>query len=80
MVYRSEDDEPRDESEVSEQEKARARQAWHVFHEWRTIPGLADDGSIDEAALDIWIDETSAITPLPAGKMKGVPDTYPFGV
>jgi erythromycin esterase-like protein len=28
----------------------------------------------------IWIDETSAITPLPAGKMKGMPDTYPFGV
>ncbi len=28
----------------------------------------------------IWIDRTSAITPLPAGQIKGVPDTYPFGV
>jgi protein-L-isoaspartate(D-aspartate) O-methyltransferase len=28
----------------------------------------------------IWIDETSAITPLPTGQTKGVPDTYPFGV
>jgi protein-L-isoaspartate(D-aspartate) O-methyltransferase len=28
----------------------------------------------------IWIDRTSAITPLPAGQIRGVPDTYPFGV
>ena len=28
----------------------------------------------------IWIDETSAITPLPTVQTKGVPDTYPFGV
>jgi protein-L-isoaspartate(D-aspartate) O-methyltransferase len=28
----------------------------------------------------IWIDRTNAITPLPAGQIKGVPDTYPFGV
>jgi len=28
----------------------------------------------------IWIDRTSAITPLPAGQIKGVPETYPFGV
>jgi protein-L-isoaspartate(D-aspartate) O-methyltransferase len=28
----------------------------------------------------IWIDQTSAITPLPTGLIKGVPETYPFGV
>ena len=28
----------------------------------------------------IWIDETSAITPLPAGQIEGMPDTYPFGI
>jgi len=28
----------------------------------------------------IWVDETNAITPLPTGQTKGVPDTYPFGV
>jgi protein-L-isoaspartate(D-aspartate) O-methyltransferase len=27
----------------------------------------------------IWIDRTSAVTPLPAGQIEGVPDTYPFG-
>ncbi|MGI9571200.1 MAG: erythromycin esterase family protein, partial [Desulfobulbia bacterium] len=28
----------------------------------------------------IWIDRTSAITPLPAGQIQGLPETYPFGV
>jgi protein-L-isoaspartate(D-aspartate) O-methyltransferase len=28
----------------------------------------------------IWIDRTTAITPLPTGQIKGMPDTYPFGV
>jgi len=28
----------------------------------------------------IWIDRTSTITPLPSGQIRGVPDTYPFGV
>ena len=28
----------------------------------------------------IWIDRTTAITPLPTGQIKGVPDTYPFGI
>ena len=28
----------------------------------------------------IWIDETSAIAPLPAGQIEGMPDTYPFGI
>jgi erythromycin esterase-like protein len=28
----------------------------------------------------VWFDETSAVTPLPAGHVRpGVPDTYPFG-
>ena len=28
----------------------------------------------------VWFEETSAITPLPAGRPHGVPETYPFGV
>ncbi len=28
----------------------------------------------------IWIDQTTAITPLPAGQLRGMPDTYPFGI
>ena len=28
----------------------------------------------------IWIDKTTATSPLPAGKLAGMPDTYPFGI
>lgn len=28
----------------------------------------------------IWVDESRAITPLTTGELRGVPDTYPFGV
>ena len=28
----------------------------------------------------IWIDRTSAVTPLPSGQIRGMPETYPFGV
>ncbi len=28
----------------------------------------------------IWFDKTSAITPLPSGQIRGMPDTYPFGI
>jgi erythromycin esterase-like protein len=28
----------------------------------------------------VWFEETTAITPLPAGHAAGVPETYPFGV
>jgi protein-L-isoaspartate(D-aspartate) O-methyltransferase len=28
----------------------------------------------------IWIDETSAVTPIATDSLEGVPDTYPFGV
>lgn len=28
----------------------------------------------------IWIDESSAVTPLTSSELRGVPDTYPFGV
>jgi erythromycin esterase-like protein len=28
----------------------------------------------------VWLEETSAVSPLPAGHASGVPDTYPFGL
>jgi hypothetical protein len=28
----------------------------------------------------VWFEETRAVTPLPAGRPHGAPDTYPFGM
>lgn len=33
-----------------------AKSAWRVFHDWRRIPGSDDDGVIDVAAFNDWID------------------------
>ena len=28
----------------------------------------------------VWFDQTCAVTPLDSSELKGVPDTYPFGI
>ena len=33
-----------------------------------------------ERIQTIWFDETRAVTAFKAGELKGMPDTYPFGV
>jgi hypothetical protein len=35
---------------------ASAAHAWHVLHEWRTVPGLQSDGSISAEHLQRWVD------------------------
>ena len=43
--------------------------ASHYFE--ATLPSQFDDY--------VWIEETSAVTPLSTGQIRGLPDTYPFG-
>ena len=33
----------------------RAKQAYHLLHSWKKIPGMKEDNSIDEAVLKDWI-------------------------
>ena len=42
----------------------------HYFH--ATLPQQCDEY--------IWFDETHAVTPLQTRELKGLPDTYPFGI
>jgi len=37
---------------------AHATHAWHVLQDWRTVPGLRDDDTIDAAHLDHWIQQS----------------------
>ena len=34
----------------------------------------------DQFDAFVWFEETRPVTPLPAGRPHGVPETYPFGV
>lgn len=52
MVYRGEEESPRT---PSAQDEARARLAWIVLREWRSVPGLLDDGTVDGTHLTEWV-------------------------
>lgn len=39
----------------------RAKQAYHLLHSWKKIPGMKDDNSIDETELYKWITKARAL-------------------
>lgn len=51
---RNEEETPR---EPNEQDAFIAQQAFHLLHDWHTVPGTIDDGTVDEAALRSWCAE-----------------------
>lgn len=58
-VYKPKDA-PKNEITLSEQELSIAQNAWRLLHEWRTPPGLKEDGSFSADALKKWLAETKA--------------------
>jgi hypothetical protein len=54
QMFRGEGEEPR---EPTADEASRARRSYRLLLTWRSIPGLREDGSLDEAALNTWVDE-----------------------
>ena len=47
-----------------------ASNAWNVFHYWYLVPGISEDGTIDEKVLSDWV-ESSRKQCLEMGKIKG---------
>jgi hypothetical protein len=61
LVYRpasskGEEPEPR-----SEERSAVAGQAWRLLHEWHTVPGTTESGSVDRARLFTWLTEARVL-------------------
>ena len=55
MIFRS-DKEPEDnEQAVTEQDKARAHQAYMLLTQWKRMPGMSDSGVINEQELMDWV-------------------------
>jgi len=54
---------PKDSNKIEEERKGisdeviqnRARQAYHLLHSWKIIPGMKEDNSIDETELNEWV-------------------------
>lgn len=54
LIYRSKnDDQPT--KEPSEKEKAIATNAWRLLNEWKTPPGIQEDGTFDENHFREWL-------------------------
>lgn len=39
----------------------RAKQAYHLLHSWKKIPGMKEDNSIDEKTLRTWVESTRTL-------------------
>ena len=57
LVFPSDKDIAESPELLPEDQKARAENAYHLLKEWKSIPGLGEDGSVDESALLAWVKE-----------------------
>jgi hypothetical protein len=61
LLYRSKmAEEPKE--EPSDQQRFLAKRALRLFHEWSILPGSTEQGAIDSAALNAWLDEVKSST------------------
>ncbi len=57
LIFHS-DKEPEESTETpTEEQKARAQNAYHLLMEWKSVPGLRGDNIVDEQALLAWVTE-----------------------
>ena len=60
-IFRSDKDE-RTEREVTDTEKNIARNAYHLLHGWRILPGTTADGNFDDIKFKSWLGEVKQLT------------------
>jgi hypothetical protein len=71
FVFRGEDEER---GEVSAEDQLRAQMGYHLLDAWHSLPGLQEDGSVDEAVLQGWV---SKVRELAGARGRGrVADSY----
>lgn len=58
LVFRAEDEPPKDKDEVSDEDREKASRAYSLLHDWRTLPGSRPDGTIDGEVLMNWVIRT----------------------
>jgi hypothetical protein len=55
VIYRSKDSDQGEGTERSEEDRARATNAYELLHSWESVPGTRPDGTIEEDALLDWV-------------------------
>lgn len=62
LVFRSNITPQNDSSDLDEQKKYLATNAYHLLTEWKRCPGIQDDGSFNAEAFNTWINEARRMT------------------
>jgi hypothetical protein len=62
LIFRSGHEPEEARTEPSEEDKARAQNAYHLLMSWRSVPGSREDQTIDEDALFEWIQKARSMT------------------
>ncbi|MBU0710929.1 hypothetical protein KJ762_15725 [bacterium] len=61
LVYKSKkQDEPQ--KELTEELKGIATNAWHLLHNWKTPPGIQEDGSFDSSKFLNWLQQVKELS------------------
>ena len=61
LVYRPASTKGEEPDAKNEERSAVAGQAWRLLHEWHTVPGTTESGSVDRDALFAWLTEARAL-------------------
>lgn len=59
-LYRPKNRDKSSDTPPTEKERFMAARASELLHEWKTVPGLRDDGTVDPAALAAWVRQARA--------------------
>ncbi|MEM7473977.1 MAG: helix-turn-helix transcriptional regulator [Planctomycetota bacterium] len=60
LIFRPEHEEP-EKRKLSPVEESRASQAFRLLMNWKRVPGLQDDGTVDEEELSAWVETARGI-------------------
>lgn len=61
IVFRGENESSKSNEDSSESDRARASRAYSLLRSWRTLPGIAPDGSVDPKVLKSWVTQARAL-------------------
>jgi hypothetical protein len=61
MIYRSRKEQSDSAETPTEKQKAKAENAYTLLYNWKTIPGILEDGTVDEQILMDWVNKAREI-------------------
>lgn len=57
LAFRAEGEPKKGDGEFSDEDRQRATRAYSLLASWRTLPGIREDGTVDQTKLAAWVNE-----------------------